>query len=297
MAALPALGSAQIFTIGSTEKIDVPSQTPSVAAISPQGDFLLLTSPVYNGLVKYDIATRKAIKLTDAEGAGYNVRISSTGNSVVFREMSIDKKHLRRVALHSLNLKNGKTKRLVKASRNLQGYSVTGESASFVNDGKKVVKSLGSSTEKTDFPTFSIKDQQLMITRGGKTSVFSPNGTDKSYIWPELSPDGKKVVYYVTGEGAFVCNTDGTETVSLGIVRAPKWYDNNTVVGMEDKDNGEYVYASSIVAATLDGKRQTLSPDSLVAMFPQTAANAGKISFSTLNGETYIINVSKTAEQ
>lgn len=294
---IPVAGFAQILTADSPEKIDVPAETPAVAAISPKGDFLLLTNSVCKGLVKFDLASRKATTLTDADGAGYNVRLSATGNAVVYRETSLDKNRLRRVALRSLNLENGKTKQLVKASRNLQGYSVSGELASFVNNGKKAVKALASGVKKTDLPTFSIDNRQLMITRDGKTSQFSPNGSDKSYIWPELSPDGSKVVYYVAGEGAFVCNIDGTQIVPLGIVRAPKWFDNNTVVGMEDEDDSECIYASTVVAATLDGKRQKLTPDSIIAMFPQPAAAAGKISFSTPKGETYIMNVSKTADR
>lgn len=291
--ALPLAGYAQVLKVGTVEKITVPAETPSVAAFSPNGDFLLLTSPVYDGLVKYDLATHKGERLTDAPGAGYGVKLSSDGKSIVYRESSYDKNHLRYLSLHSMNLANGKKKRLLKATRNLQGYSVEGAQASIVDNGRKKVKTLASGVRKTDVPSFSISDRQLMITKGGKTSVFSPNGTDNSYIWPELSPDATKVVYYVAGQGAYACNVDGTHIISLGIVRAPKWYDNNTVVGMHDKDNGERVCESSLVAVTLDGKRQVLTADSIMAMYPQPAQNAGKISFSTPQGDTYIINVSK----
>ncbi len=291
--ALPLAGYAQVLKVGTVEKITVPAETPSVAAFSPNGDFLLLTSPVFDGLVKYDLSTRKAERLTEAPGAGYGVKISPNGKSIVYRESSYDKNHLRYLSLHSMNLVNGKKKRLLKATRNLQGYSVEGAQASIVDNGRKKVKTLASGVRKTDVPSFSISDRQLMITKGGKTSVFSPNGTDNSYIWPELSPDATKVVYYVAGQGAYACNVDGTHIISLGIIRAPKWYDNNTVVGMLDKDNGERVCESSLVAVTLDGKRQVLTADSIMAMYPQPAQNAGKISFSTPQGDTYIINVSK----
>ena len=97
----------------------------------------------------------------------------------------------------------------------------------------------------------------------------------------------------MAGQGAFVCNVDGTQIVPLGIVRAPKWYDSKTVVGMHDEDDGEKLCASSVVAVTLDGKRQILTADSVMAMYPQPAQNAGRISFSTPQGDTYIINVSK----
>lgn len=291
--AIPLAGHAQVLKTGGMKKITVPAETPSVAAFSPNGDFLLLTSPVYDGLVKYNIATGKTEKLTDAPGAGYGVKLSGNGENIVYRENSYDKNHLRNVALHSLNLANGKRKRISKPSRNLQGYSVEGTQASIVNNSRKTIKALASGTKKTDVPSFSIDNSQLMITRGGKTTVFSPNGTDKSYIWPELSPDATKVVYYVAGIGAFVCNVDGTQIVPLGIVRAPKWYDNSTIVGMKDEDDGERVYASKIMAVDLNGNSQALTPDSLIAMYPQPAQKANKISFSTPGGETYIINVAK----
>ena len=74
-------------------------------------------------------------------------------------------------------------------------------------------------------------------------------------------------------------------------MRAPVWYDDNTVVGMIDLDDGEFIYASTIVAATLDGKTQTLTDDSTIAMYPHAAD--GKIAFSTPAGDAYIINVTK----
>ena len=84
--ALPLAGYAQVLKVGTVEKITVPAETPSVAAFSPNGDFLLLTSPVFDGLVKYDLSTRKAERLTEAPGAGYGVKISPNGKSIVYRE-------------------------------------------------------------------------------------------------------------------------------------------------------------------------------------------------------------------
>lgn len=290
---LPLAGAAQVLQTGTIEKLNVPTETPSVAAISPQGNYLLLTSPSGNGLTKFDIKSGETLRLTDATGAGYNTQVSASGESVVYREVTVDKKHLRHVALHSLNLATGKSRRLVKATRNLQGYTVSGEQTTIVNNGKKSVKTLTRGAKKNSVPQLSINDRQLMITVDGETRTLSPNGTDKSYIWPELSPDGSKVAYYVAGEGAYVCNTDGSGVQALGIVRAPKWYGNEVVVGMCDEDNGEYVTSSSIVAVSLSGQRQTLTPSTVKAMYPQPASTAGKISFSTPQGETYILNIGK----
>ena len=60
---------------------------------------------------------------------------------------------------------------------------------------------------------------------------------------------------------------------------------------MNDKDNGEVVTSSSIVATTLYGVRQTLTDDSVIAMYPYATAKGEKIAFSTANGEAYLINI------
>ena len=77
----------------------------------------------------------------------------------------------------------------------------------------------------------------------------------------------------------------------VGQMRAPVWYDDNTIVGMMDQDDGEFIYASTIVAATLDGTTQVLTGDDVIAMYPH--ATSGKIVFSTPAGEAYLINVTQ----
>ena len=130
-----------------------------------------------------------------------------------------------------------------------------------------------------------------MITINGKTRNLSPNGNQFSYLWPSLSPDGTKVLYYLAAHGTYVCDLDGSNAHKVGKMRAPVWYDDNTIVGMLDLDDGEFIYASTIVAATLDGTTQVLTDDATIAMYPH--AVTGKIAFSTPAGEAYIINVTK----
>ena len=58
-------------------------------------------------------------------------------------------------------------------------------------------------------------------------------------------------------------------------------------------DDGITITSSSIVAKNLDGTEQTLTSDNMIAIFPQVASKAGKIAFSTIDGEIYIINFTK----
>ena len=280
---------AQVLDVASIEKVNLPEQA-SVAAISPQGDYLLLTSATNQGLTKLDLATGQSQVLSTAPSAGHNVKISPDGKTVLYREGSFNDKHLRLSSLKSVNLVTGQSQVLVKPTRDLQGYAVDATSAGAVNKGKFSKKAIGAAKAQ-NLPVLSIDKGRLMITIGGKTRELSPNGTQFSYMWPSLSPDGTKVLFYQAAHGAYVCDLDGKNVRKVGKMRAPVWYDDNTVVGMIDLDDGEFIYASTIVAATLDGTTQTLTGDDTVAMYPHAAA--GKIVFSTPAGEAYIIHVNK----
>ncbi len=280
---------AQVLEVTSIDKVNLPERA-AVAAISPQGDYLLLTSATNQGLIKYDLTTNESRVLSTANSAGHNVKISPDGQTVVYRESTFNNKHLRQSSLKSVNLTTGATQELVKPTRDLQGYSVDATSAAAVNKGKYSSKAIGAAKAQK-VPVLSINKGQLMITINGKTRQLSPNGTQFSYMWPSLSPDGTKVLFYQAAHGAYVCDLDGSNVRKVGQMRAPVWYDNNTIVGMMDKDDGEFIYASTIVAATLDGATQVLTDDATIAMYPH--ATAGKIAFSTPAGEAYIINVKK----
>ena len=280
---------AQVMNVTSIEKVNLPEQA-AVAAISPQGDYLLLTSATNQGLTKLDLSTHQTQVISTAPSAGHNVMITPDGQTVVYRESSFNEKHLKYSTLKSVNLGTGATQTLVKPTRDLQGYAIDATSAGVVNKGKFSKKAVGSAKAQ-NVPVLSIKKDQLMITVNGKTRNLSPNGSGYSYLWASLSPDGTKVLYYQAAHGAYVCDLDGSNVRKVGKMRAPVWYDDNTIVGMLDLDDGELVYASTIVAATLDGTTQVLTDESTIAMYPHTAA--GKIAFSTPAGEAYIINVTK----
>lgn len=285
-------GFAQILNVSSIDKVNLPGNDgTTVAAISPQGDYLLLTSAESTGLTKLNLANNETTVLTTAPGAGYNVKISQDGLNVVYRENSFSKDHLKYVSLKSINLATKASQELVSATRDLQGFEVETTGALAVNKGKLAAKSFGSVKTNNQVPVLSINNRQLMITVNGKTSVLSPNGKEYSYVWPSVSPDGTKILYYVCGIGAYVCDLKGGNVKSLGMMQAPQWYNNNVVIGMNESDNGEEYTASTIVATTLNGEHQVLTDNNVIAMYPHSTLAGDKIAFSTPAGEAYIINI------
>ena len=287
-------GMAQILNVGSIEKVNIPENRDNVvAAISPQGDYLLITSSSNKGLTKFDLATQQSTLVTNAEGAGFDVMISDDGENIVYRETSFNANHLRLSALSAKNLRTGAQQRLVEPTRNLEGVAIQNATAMAIDGGILKAHELNGGKAVTTRPVLSIKNRQLMITKNGETRIFSPNGTDHSYLWVSVSPDGTKVVYFIASNGAWVCDIDGQNAQRIGIIRAPQWVGNDVIVGMFDQDDGEFIYASKIIAADLNGNQQELTGDNVVAMYPHVNAAGNKIAFSTPAGEAYIININK----
>lgn len=262
--------NAQVLEVASVQQLDLPTGDVKVAGIAPDGSYILLTTGSNQGLKQFNLADKSMVTLSEAPGAGYNANISADGQTVVYRETSFDANRMRQQALKSHNFISGKKQQVLNSTRSSRKLAINGNLIAAR-------------------PTCSIEDRQLMLTIGGTTTQLSPCGTNKSYIWPSISPNGQKVLFYVCGEGAYVCNLNGSGLQYLGHnLRAPKWYNDNVVIGMNDKDNGEIVISSQIIAVNLSGASQVLSTG-INAMYPY-ACN-GKIVCSGLNGETYLISV------
>ena len=264
--AIPMMASAQLLEVTSTQLVTA-SADAKVAAFSPNGDYLLLTNTSHQGLQRFDLASKQVNTITTADGAGYNVQIAQDGKQVIYREVSLDASKSRVSTIVRHDLTAGKRQVVAKKQQHL---------AAMVADAAR--------------PSFSIKDQQLMITENGQTRVFSPNGEQYSYHWASLSPNGKKVSYYISAVGCFVCDIDGQNIQFIAhSCYAPVWYNDNIIIASDTKDNGEVIYESAIVAYSLDGQKQVLTNGQDIAVFPKTAE--GKIAYSTSEGKIYIMNV------
>ena len=260
--------SAQVLEVTSMHKLPIPAQAEmKVAGVSPDGDYILLTSGSNKGLQRYDVASNTLTTLSEAEGAGFNVQISKDGQEVVYRETVVGKDNLRKHNLVRANLNKSKE-------------------ATFAR-GQRDMKRMATSDNLT---SVSIKDRLMVLTRNGLTTTLAPNGSHLSYIWPSVSPDGTKLCYYVCGNGCWVSNIDGSNPQYIGHkCQAAQWYDNNTLVAMSTEDDGHFITGGTILVYTLDGKKQVLTNDDMIAMWPYATQNA--IVFSTIEGETYMLNV------
>lgn len=268
IALMSVIAQAQVLEIVSTRKVAAPGlQEGKVVGISPKGDYLLLTSMDNKGLVRYDLSTQATAIITEAEGAGWNVKISQDGSKITYRQRH-DNNPLIRYDIMQHSMTDGKAVVRAQAQRGTaQLVAADANSTVAVNE-----------------------DLHMVLNHNGKSIILTPNGTNEAYNWPSISPDGSKILYYVSGKGCFVCDINGNNVRKItNHCRAAQWYNNNTIVGMADEDDGTVLTASAIVVYTLDGKSQILVGKNTMAIYP--FATEGKIAFSTAAGEMYVLNV------
>ena len=278
------LGFAQLVEIQSIDKIDLPEGVSvNQATISPDGSFVVFSQNTKGGLHKMDLAS-KEINMISANGNSFDLKIAADG-TVVFRESRTAENKLRYTSLKAVDARGVETT-LVAPTRDLNGFAVNGTNVMTVDNNKVEAKSLNGGAA-VQMPVASIRYGQLCID--GK--VISPNGQEgASYLWPSISPNGTKVCYYLATKGCYVANIDGSDPVFVGAIRAAKWLNDLTVVGMHDIDNGSVVTSSKLIVASIDGKTaQDITVKESLAMFPST--NGKRIAYSTPMGDLFIINL------
>ena len=278
------LGFAQLVEIQSIDKVALPEGVSvDKATLSPDGSFVVFSQNTVAGLHKMDLATRE-ISMISKDGNSFDLKIAADG-TVVFRESKTAENKLRYTSLKAVNARGVETT-LVEPTRDLNGFAVNGTNVMTVDNNKVEAKSLNGGAA-VKMPVASIRYGQLCIDG----EVISPNGTEgASYLWASISPNGTKVCYYYVSGGCYVADIDGSNPVYVGQLRAAKWLNDLTVVGMHDIDDGTVVTSSKLVAASIDGKlHQELTLDESMAMFPST--NGKSIAYSTPAGEMFIINL------
>lgn len=281
--------NAQLFEVGRTTEVTLPAGSAAEqAVISSDGSKIAFVDMHGAGLQLINLSTG-SVTAVSPSASGLDLAFSNDGATLVFDQISY-RGHERHVAVKSYDIASGKTATLVSDTRNLQGVSARGGNITAIDGGKARTRRIGSAPAA---PVLSIDHGQLCITAGGNTTVLSPLGRDgMSYLWPSLSPDGKRICFYAAGMGCYTCALDGSDCRKVGRLRAAQWYDNNTVVGMLDRNDGQFTTESAIIARSIDGvSSQTITPAAHVAVLPSVAD--GKIAYSTVDGRVFVVDVTK----
>jgi len=244
---------------------------------NPDGTQLLYTTENYKGLNLYNIQTREKKLITTDEGAGYSPSFSNDSKQIYYRQVS-RKLGRQYKTLMSFDATSQKTATLSEPIRNV----------------RELVKLQKKATKRGILSSVSVCTENLKIVlyRNGNRTEMEPLGKVAGYIWTSLSPNGQMILFTAASKGTFVCDLTGKVIATLGKINAPVWYDNEYVVGMEDKDDGSFITSSKIVIASVDGKlRQNLTSDEMIALYPAASSVSKRIAYCTQKGELFIMEI------
>ncbi len=289
-----ASASGQLVEVASIDKIATVSAV-DMAEISPDGAQAIMSNGIDMSLTLVNLSSGSERKVTD-NGVIMGLSWADNSQEVAYIRMSTDATHRSYKEARHLNVVTLADEQALAPTRKFEGMSMRGGGLTVVSDCKALrpVKATKTQTSATkEIPTASVHYGQLMITRDGVTTAINPQGREgRSYLWPQVSPDGTRVLYYLGATGTFVCDIDGSNVRRVPTLRAARWLDNNLIVGMRDSDDGYRITSSAIIVATIDGQEQQISTDEHVAVYPSVSADGSKVAF-TSNGSLYVINLNR----
>lgn len=280
--------SAQKIEVKSQYELPVATKSAHYPTISEDGNKLLFSSDSYKGLYLYDFATKQEKPVSDVQNAGYDPIFSNDNSKVFFRNTTFENGR-RFDALESYDLTTGRQVQMMKPQRDLRSARSYHNGALIQADNRLYKTTFGRT--KAAIPVYvSSENLKMYVYQNGvRTQIAPVAGENINYIWASLSPDNTKILFTAVGKGTFVCDLKGRIVAELGYLNAPVWYNDNIVVGMQDKDNGEYVTSSTVMMTTLDGKvKQQISSKDHIAMYPTASSRAGRIVYSTVDGKLIV---------
>lgn len=228
--------------------------------LSPQGDKLLYSDANFGSLRLYDIKTQKDIKITDQGGSGYQARISN--DRVYYKPKYADQ---------------------------FIAVSFDGQQIEIVDNiqSKQAQLTIENDQGVTARPSEDLTS--IVVSEGhGKTREIAPLGK-KNYLNVSVSPDGKKLLFRVSGMSSFVSTLDGQIIKKFEDAEFPSWLNNEEILYAEVEDDGYNYLSSDLYVEALDSdQRVNITTDvKVIALYPSAAQDV--VAFNTPKGDIYLI--------
>lgn len=294
------------FQVKNIERVPVKGSVEAFHPVfSADGKSLIVTSEAYEGLGTVNLTDGTYRHLSNRQGAGYRFAQNADGSQIVVRENDF---LTQKLSLYLIDVAKATEECIIPVAEHTNRLVIDQGVVAYAEPvERKVVTRVDPRTPRTmaakvaAAPLLTEEDLKLVLYKDGNRIEIDPimdaTGRDVNYCWSSLSPDGQRMLF-VAHNDAYTCRLDGSELVNLGPIHAPVWRDNETVIGMNDSDDGHFFTASNIVAADIKtAEKMQLTPDSdEIKMFPSVSPDGNRIAYHTTDGNVYIINLEKTTK-
>lgn len=280
---LALVAHGQVAVVTSNERVPGIDEPGFYPQLSQDGRRLVYSSGEAQGLRLYDFDSHRSTTISDGNGAGLGAKFGPDGNvyyvtqalgagNLVYRTG-----HCYNVAQHTSRVVLEAQHGAVRAVAGRGGVAIRGSKRSYASS-----RNMGTSVYT--------EGAKVYITTAGKTVAYSPVESWAGYIWPSLSPDGKKVAFVAAEKGVVVIDLTGRVLAMLGKYQMPAWYNNDYIVAQNAHDDGHQFTSSQIMLLKADGTcKQALTASTSMTMQPASAA--GRIVYTTIDGLLYEMTI------
>lgn len=235
---------------------------------SPDGSQLAVTGDNFVGIWVAQANGTDLRQISQAPGAGYQMRWES--NQEILSTPYTIENQKRMTRIERVNVSTGKAQEVAPASHNIKRSTVAGA---------------------TNVLQIMLDEPQNATTKVAGLSDYAGNWV----INPALSPDGTKIAFQVVTKGLFVCNTDGSNLVSLGKGSHATWLpDSRNLMMTLIADDGHRFIGSDIYCVNVDsGNAINITPNTdIIPVTIAVSPDGTKLALDNdTDGAIYIINL------
>ena len=265
---------------------------------SPNGEKIAFSSEKYIGLWVSDSEGKDVRMITSDISAGFSYKWSSDSKTILSRPviMKGDKRYSQ-IAIYTVSNNNKDV--LIDNSRDIKSLPVwiDGDArvAVLTNDGlKKINSGLSVLNKKSTIDKTELLGRNIVKTN--KPISIENSKFKGRYIFNLVqSPNGKKLVFQVSGLGLYVSKADGSELKYIGHGEQASWMpDNKNIVVTNVKDNGEIITGGELgVINVITGENiSLLSEQKYIALNPSVSPDGKKILFENASdGAIYVLEL------
>jgi Tol biopolymer transport system component len=255
---------------------------------SPQGDRLAAAGENYRGLWTMRIEGGEPQQICDQIGAGFLPAWSPNGDRIACRVSQIEnKRKMSTIAVYDLE-KNTATELTEYVKEvGLPRWIESGGGLFYLQNGKpQTVQAPGAdkSQPAAQELIITVQNDAIAVQRPpwDQPEILQP--VEGRILWAELSPDGERIAFEISGAELYVVGLDGTDLVALGRGERPRWSpDSEWITYMITEDDGYRMLAADIYAIGRDGsgKRAVTGTEDRLEMNPHWSPDGSTIACDT----------------